>query len=75
MLEAVTTMAKWLIVLGLLLVLAGVVLHYVPAALHWFGRLPGDLHIESERFKVWIPFTSMLLISLILSLLLAIFRS
>lgn len=68
-------MAKWLIVSGTLLALAGVALHFAPGTLQWFGRLPGDLHIESERFKVWIPFTSMLVISLILSLLLAIFRS
>ena len=68
-------MAKWLITVGVLLVLTGVALHYLPGALHWFGRLPGDLHVESERFRVWIPFTSMLIISLLLSLLFTIFRS
>jgi len=39
-------------------------------ALSWFGRLPGDIRIERETVRIYIPFVSMLLISAALSLLL-----
>lgn len=67
-------MARWLIYIGILLVLIGLVLHYVPGLFQWFGRLPGDIRLESGRTKVYIPITSMLLISVVLSLLIHILR-
>jgi hypothetical protein len=36
-------------------------------ALSWLGRLPGDLRLGSQNVRVYIPITSMLLISLTLS--------
>lgn len=64
---------------GLLIVGVGIVvviLGLVVAAggLGWFGRLPGDIRIEGERTRVYIPLASMLLVSVVLSLLLSIFR-
>jgi hypothetical protein len=43
-------------------------------ALSWFGRLPGDIRIERETVRVYIPFVSMLLISAALSLLFYVVR-
>lgn len=54
-----------LIVLGLLV---------STGALSWFGRLPGDIRVEREGVRVYVPITSMLLVSLVLSLALAILR-
>ncbi|MDQ4125047.1 MAG: DUF2905 domain-containing protein [Actinomycetota bacterium] len=42
--------------------------------LSWFGRLPGDIRIESESTRVYFPLTSMLLVSLALTLVVNIFR-
>ncbi len=67
-------MSRTLIIAGCLLLALGVLLHFVPGALSWFGRLPGDIRIEGERSKVFIPITSMLVVSILLSLLLALFR-
>lgn len=58
--------------IGPLLVLAGVALAVVGLAiwvggLDWFGRLPGDIRYESETARVYIPLTSMILISVALS--------
>lgn len=58
---------------GLMLVLAGVVLVAVgllvwSGALSWFGRLPGDIRYESGNTRVYVPLTSMLLVSVLLSL-------
>ncbi len=59
--------AGMLIVLGLILVAVGVLLW--TGALSWFGRLPGDLRIEGEHTRVYIPLASMLLVSVLLSLI------
>ena len=67
-------MARWLIIAGLVLVAVGAVVHFAPGLLNWFGRLPGDIRIETERSRVFIPVTSMVLVSLVLTLLLHWFR-
>lgn len=65
--------------LGLLIVAVGVVVVIVGAlvavgGLSWFGRLPGDLRIESGHTRVYVPLVSMLIVSVVLSLVLAILR-
>jgi uncharacterized protein HemY len=41
--------------------------------LSWFGRLPGDIRIEGERTRIFVPITSMLIVSALLNLLLYLF--
>jgi hypothetical protein len=65
--------------LGLLLVGLGVAAILVGLLvwagwLSWFGRLPGDIRIERENVRVYFPITSMILISIVLSLLMALLR-
>jgi len=67
-------MARWLIVGGAALIALGALLHYAPWLFHWFGRLPGDIRIESERSRVYVPVTSMIVVSVALTLLLHLFR-
>jgi hypothetical protein len=64
---------------GVMLVLAGaglIVLGLLvySGALSWFGRLPGDLRWEGEHTRVYVPFASMLLLSVLLSLLVFVLR-
>ncbi|MFN4073858.1 MAG: DUF2905 domain-containing protein, partial [Thermus sp.] len=37
--------------------------------LSWFGHLPGDIRIERDGLKVYIPIASALVLSLLLTLL------
>lgn len=67
-------LAKVLMVAGVILLAAGLLLYFQPGLLSWFGRLPGDIRMESGRTKVFIPITSMVLVSIVASLLLAFFR-
>ncbi|WP_160153484.1 DUF2905 domain-containing protein [Microbulbifer sp. ALW1] len=67
-------MAKWLVVAGGALVVIGVLLHFFPNLFSWFGRLPGDIRIESERSRVYFPITSMIILSVVLSLILSFLR-
>lgn len=64
---------KTLIVIGILLAVIGVVLVYAPWLVSWFGRLPGDIRIERDSGIVFIPITSMVIVSLVISLILNIF--
>lgn len=64
---------KTLIVSGILLVVTGVILLYAPWLVSWFGRLPGDIRIERDGGSVFIPITSMVIVSLVVSLILNIF--
>ena len=64
---------KLLIVSGCLLALLGVVLVFSDK-IPWLGRLPGDISIKRENFSFYFPLTTCILISIILSLLFALFR-
>jgi hypothetical protein len=63
-------MGRWLIIIGLVIAGAGVVAQYAPWMVSWFGRLPGDIHFESDHGKVFIPIVSMILVSILLSVIL-----
>lgn len=65
---------KVLVYAGLFLLLLGLSLLYFPKLFAWFGHLPGDIRIEREGLRVYIPLASSLLLSLILSLLLYLLR-
>lgn len=62
-------MGKVLIGIGLALVALGVVWTVAPGLLSWFGRLPGDLRIETRSGEIFVPLTSMILVSLALTLI------
>lgn len=61
-----------LVVAGLVIVVVGLLAW--SGALSWFGRLPGDIRIERPNGRIYIPLTSMLLVSVVLSLVLAALR-
>ena len=65
-------LARALIFLGLLVAGVGLVLLLAPK-LPWLGRLPGDLLIQRERFTLYAPLATSLLISLVVSLVLWLF--
>ncbi len=64
---------KLLILAGGLLVVIGLLMSYAPWLLNWFGKLPGDINIRNENSTVFIPITSMIVISIVLSLILNLF--
>ncbi|MFN3830003.1 MAG: DUF2905 domain-containing protein [Tepidimonas ignava] len=61
-------MQRFLIVLGTLLLLAGLLWPWL-SRLPW-GRLPGDIAIEREGFSFYLPLGTSLVVSVLLSLLL-----
>lgn len=65
---------KYIIILGVLIIGIGILIYFFHNKLNWFGRLPGDIRIEKENFKFYFPFTTMILLSLLLTLLVNIFK-
>lgn len=60
-----------LIALGCSLIFLGVLFLFSKRLL-FFGRLPGDIRIEKENYSLFIPITSMLIISLVLTVIINI---
>jgi hypothetical protein len=65
---------KWIITIGALLMLAGVIIYFFHDKLNWIGHLPGDIRIEKDNFRFYFPITTMILFSIVLSLLIHLIR-
>jgi hypothetical protein len=68
-------LGRFLIVLGILLIVLDILLSY--SNLFSFlrlGRLPGDISIKREHFSFYFPITTCILLSLLLTLTLYLFR-
>ena len=65
-------MQRLLIAVGLLIALAGVLWPWLSKLP--LGRLPGDIVVDRPGFKVFAPFTTMLVVSLVVSALIWFFR-
>jgi uncharacterized membrane protein len=68
----VRTTGNVLIAVGLAVVAIGLVARYAPWLVSWFGRLPGDVRIERDGTRIYIPITSMILVSVVGSALLTL---
>lgn len=65
---------KWIIIIGVFIVLAGVIVYFFHDKMHWIGRLPGDLRIEKENFRFYFPITSMIIFSLLLTIIITVIK-
>lgn len=67
-------MSKLFLIAGTCLLVTGLVLHFFPSAFDWFGRLPGDIRVENPGSRFYFPFTSMVLTSIVVSVIVNLFR-
>ena len=67
-------LGKILIVIGVVLVVVGIVIWLWGDKLSWIGNLPGDIKIKKENFSLYIPITTMILASALLTLILWLIR-
>jgi uncharacterized protein HemY len=54
--------------IGVCVVLVGALVRFAPGLFSWFGHLPGDVRIEGDNSRVFIPITSMIVVSIALTL-------
>jgi hypothetical protein len=67
------SLGKLLILLGVLIIVIGLLL-VVGEKIPWIGKLPGDIIIRKKNFTFYFPLATSILISIILTLLFALFR-
>ena len=60
-------MGKYLIVIGVVLIIAGLL--WIAGERLGLGRLPGDIVIERENFRLYLPIASSIVISVALSVI------
>ena len=68
----ITVMQRALIVIGLLIVVAGLAWPWLSKLP--LGHLPGDVVVERPGFKLFAPFTTMLIVSVVLSFIIWLLR-
>jgi hypothetical protein len=64
---------KYILIIGAILVVIGLVLYFMGNKFSWFGHLPGDIRIKRDHFVFYAPIASMLILSVVLSFLLWLF--
>ena len=66
-------MGKSIIFIGIIIVIIGVVLLYSDRLPFNLGKLPGDISYKKENFSFYLPITTSIIISIVLSLLFYLF--
>lgn len=65
--------AHLFILAGIIMIIIGILLKKTDF-LSFLGRLPGDIRVERENFRFYFPFTTMIIISLVVSLIIRLFK-
>ena len=60
-------LVRILFIAGSLLIIAGIILLIAGNKLQWLGHLPGDIRIEKENLRIYIPITTMIILSIVVS--------
>ena len=66
-------MGKFLVMVGVVITLIGMLL-WAGIGKGWFGRLPGDIQYSKGNFHFYFPIVTCLILSILLTLLLRIFK-
>jgi hypothetical protein len=65
---------KYIMIIGALVLIAGLIIYFFHDKLNWVGRLPGDIRIEKENFKFYFPVTTMIIFSVLLTVLIQVIK-
>lgn len=57
-----------IMLIGAGMVVIGALIRYAPGLFSWFGNLPGDINLDRDGSRVFIPITSMIVVSVALTL-------
>jgi hypothetical protein len=65
---------KFVVILGMFLVVVGLILWRFPGLFAWVGKLPGDIAVRKGNFSFYFPVVTCIVVSIILTLLSWLFR-
>jgi hypothetical protein len=64
---------KTLIILGIVIIALGALFTF-GGKIPWLGHLPGDIYIQRDRFNFYFPIATCIVISILISVVLYLFR-
>ncbi len=70
---SVSELGRFLVLVGVVLIAVGLLLS-LAGKLPWLGRLPGDFYYKTDHVTIYFPLMTSIVISLVLTLLLYLFR-
>lgn len=65
---------KYILLIGLGVIIIGALIYFFHDKLHWIGRLPGDIRVEKENFRFYFPITTMIIASILLTIIIRVAR-
>lgn len=69
------TVGKYIVLIGVALMLIGAVIYFFGDKLNWLGRLPGDIRIEGKNGGgFYFPIVTCIVVSLLLNLIIVLVR-
>ena len=69
-------MQRLLVIVGIVLLIAGLAWPWLSQSSwwRWIGRLPGDIHVEREGYSFYFPLMTGIVVSIVISVLIWLFR-
>jgi uncharacterized membrane protein len=65
---------KYIVLIGLGVIIIGALIYFFYDKLHWIGRLPGDIRFEKENFRFYFPISTMIIFSILLTVIIRVVR-
>lgn len=65
---------KYILIIGTVIVITGIVVYFFHDYLKWIGKLPGDIRVERENFRFYFPLATMIVISVLATIVINIFK-
>ena len=65
---------KYILIAGIIIVVAGILIYFFHDYFKWIGRLPGDFRIEKENFRFYFPLVTMIILSLLITIIINILK-
>jgi Trk-type K+ transport system membrane component len=65
---------RYIIFIGIAIIVIGALGYFLHDKLHWIGRLPGDIRVKKENFRFYFPIVTMLLFSLVITIIINLIK-
>jgi hypothetical protein len=65
---------KYILIIGGVIVVIGLLVYFFHDKLNWIGRLPGDIRFERENFQFYFPITTMIIFSVLLTIIIRLLK-
>jgi uncharacterized membrane-anchored protein YitT (DUF2179 family) len=65
---------KYILMVGIVIVIAGILIYFFHDYFKWIGKLPGDIRIEKQDFRFYFPIVTMIIFSIIITIIIHIFK-